>query len=183
MVSILNNAYNLLVYRKLSTWLTPVYRPSKSLFIMIKVLAFFSNFVAPLLFFSIDLGTLSLAHTPLLHTLAVFTLVSFLQPRVSFSLLFYLLFLALFSCITTGLALPYIALLTSIFLLTKGLSFYTPHQLLLCTGSVFALTFASLEFFATPDLGFCTIVSLAGNLIAMNFSLKWFSAVKRGNRS
>ena len=150
---------------------------------MIKMIAFLPHIIAPLLFFTLDIIALSVAHTATLHTLAVFTLVSFLQPSFSPLLLLCFLLLTLFSCISIGLALPYFGLILGIILLAKAASFYTGHRALLCTGAVFIITFASLHIVGTPFSAFCTMFSITGNLIALYFSLKWFSAVKRGNRS
>ncbi len=155
----------------------------KSLFSMIKCITFLFNIIAPLIFFTIDLITFSLATTPTIHTLAVFTLVFFLQCSFSPLLLLCFLLLAIFSCISTGLAIPYFGLIFGIILLAKAASFYTGHRLLLCTGTVFIITFTSLQTLGTPLSAFCTMFSITGNLITLYFSLKWFSAVKRGNRS
>ncbi len=150
---------------------------------MIKLITFLPNIVAPLAFFTVDLSTLYLARTPTLQTLAVFTLVLFLQPSFRLSLVLCFLLLMLFSCISLGLALPYFCLILGILLLAKAASFYTSHRLALCVGAVFVITFASLRIVGAPFSAFCTMFSITGNLITLYFSLKWFSAVKRGNRS
>jgi hypothetical protein len=150
---------------------------------MIKLINFLPNILAPLLFFTLDLTALSLAHTPTLHTLAVFTLVFFLQSSFSPLLLLCFLLLTVFSCLSTGVAFPYFGLILGILLLAKAASFYTGQRLLLCTAAVLVLTFASLKILGTPLSVSCTMFSITGNLIALYFSLKWFSAVKRGNRS
>ena len=150
---------------------------------MIKLMTFLPTIVAPLLFFMGDLIALSFAHAPILQTLAVLTLVLFLQSSFLPSLLLCFLLLILFSCISTGLALPYFSLIFGIILLAKAASFYTSHRLLLCVGATLIITFTSLQLMRTPFSAFCTMFSITGNLIALYFSLKWFSAVKRGNRS
>lgn len=150
---------------------------------MIKLIAFLPHIIAPLLFFTVDLVALSVAHTPTLHTLAIFTLVFFLQSSFSPLLLLCFLLITVFSCISIGLAFPYFGLIFGIILLAKAASFYTGHRLLLCVGTVLVITFASLQTLGTPLSAFCTMFSITGNLIALYFSLKWLSAVKRGNRS
>ena len=161
----------------------PPYRPSKSLFLMMNFIDLLRSIVIPLLFFTLDLTFSHLAHTPFLQTLAVFTLITFLQPFFSFSLPFSLFLLTLFSCISTGLALPYPALIGGIIFLARTASLYTTHHFLLCVGTTLLFTFSSFSILGVPFSPFYTISSITGNLIALYFSLKWFSAVKRGNRS
>gem|GEM_PF-5744519 len=150
---------------------------------MINFIASLPNIIAPLLFFTLDLIALSLFHAATLHTLAVFTLVAFLQASFSPLLLLCFLLLTLFSCLSTGLALPYFGLILGIILIAKAASFYTGHRLLLCCGTVIIISCASFQTVGTPFSTSCTMFSITGNLIALYFSLKWFSAVKRGNRS
>jgi hypothetical protein len=150
---------------------------------MVNLIDFLRNIVIPLGFFAIDLASLHLAHTPLLQTLSIFTLIAFLQPFFSFSLPFCFLLLTIFSCISRGLALPYPAMIGGILLLARAASLYTNHRVLLCLATTLIITFASSYTLATPFSPFYTIVSITGNLVALYFSLKWFSAVKRGSRS
>ncbi len=145
---------------------------------MINMITFFQNSVILLLFFALDLSTFSFVHTPILHTLPIVTLILFLQHSYPVSLFLCFLLLSIFSCVSTGLALPYLMMIISILLVAKAASFYTTHRMLLCIGTTLIITFFSLYLFGTPFFGSYTIVSITGNLIALYFSLKWLSAVK-----
>lgn len=183
MVSIVNNATNLLVYPKLSTCDKRAYSPSTSVFLMIKIITILPYFVIPLIFLCIDSLTLSFLHVPLFQTAAVGTLVFFLCGPFPLLTPWFLVIVGLFSSLCTGHFFSYPLCVTGILLLAKGTTLYTNHLSLVIIGASAIISLVSAYLLEIPLTPSYTIICLAGNLGSTYISLKWFSAVKRGNRS
>lgn len=139
----------------------------------------------PLILFMCDIACLTLFYNDYFHTLAAFTLVGILNQRPSFLILFYLLLLAFFSSLTTGLLITHLAFLTGFFLLAKSISYYSTQKLIIASVTIALITVVPQAYapHVYPYWPAYTILATAVNLVVVYFSLKWSPAVKRGNRS
>ena len=144
----------------------------------------FISFITLILFY-IDLFLLTFFHTFSISSLIAFTLVQFLYQRFSYFLFLNLVLIALYGFVATGLVIPYLSFFIIISCLAKLISFYSLHRFVICSSAMTLITLYPL--LSSPFLGLTyplyTSLVITGNLILIYFSLKWFPAVKRSNRS
>lgn len=150
---------------------------------MIKIIAASPYLIIPIVFFSVDLFTFSFFSLPLLQTTALFSLVFLVTGPFPILAPWFFFLLGLFSNLCTSHFFPYPLCIAGILLLIKGASLYTNHLPLLFIGATVVMSCASQYVLGVPFTPSCTIFCLTGNLITVYISLKWFAAVKRGNRS
>ena len=141
-------------------------------------------YVVAIILFCIDLFAFSFFSTPCLQTVAAYSCVQLLYYSFIPPMLFTLLLISMFSSIVTGSFLPYLAYVVGMLCFTKAISLYSSHYWIICIASTLAISIYPLTFFTYPSpKALYTIFSIIGNLATVYVSLKWFPAVKRGNRA
>ncbi len=133
-----------------------------------------------LMLFSIDLSFLAFFKTASILSLFSYTLTYFLNKKSAAIVCFNFFLIGLYGFIATGLVIPYLSFFFALYALTVFCSLYSSHRLFVYLISIFLASLYPYLFSNIPSctLSNYTIAIIVANLILMNFSLKWSSAVK-----